>query len=157
MLEEKFSPQPVPFLRVIDRPMNPAQASKTEVLKQLLPGVEAWIFLLVILGLVCVLIFWVRAHWREDADGDASVDKMLIEFQESKREGVLTEEEYRLIKSRLAPRLKPTTVPERKESAEGSPPRTRKTLRGDSSADSAKGVAAPPALERQEGVDEHPG
>jgi len=137
--------------------MNPAQASKTEVLKELLPGVEAWIFLLVILGLVCVLILWVRAHWREDADGDASVDKMLIEFQESKREGVLTEEEYRLIKSRLAPRLKPTTVPERKESGEGLPPRTGKTLRGDSSVDSAKGVAAPPALERQEGVDEHPG
>ena len=157
MPEAIISPQPVPFFRVIERRMNPAQASKTEVLKQLLPSVEAWIFLLVILGLVCVLILWVRAHWREDADDDASVHKMLIEFQESQREGVLTDEEYRLIKSRLAPRLQPATVPERKETAKGSPPRIERTVRPDSPADSAKGIAAPPAQARERGVDEHPG
>jgi hypothetical protein len=82
---------------------------------------------------------------------------MLIEFQESKREGVLTEEEYRLIKSRLAPRLQPTTVPERQDSATGQPPQVGKTLRGDVQAGSAKGVAASPTLVPKAGIEGNAG
>lgn len=108
--------QPLPFLRLVRRVMNPIQISKTEVLKQLLPGPGAWICLLAILGAICWLVFRVRAYWRDDADGDASPHEMLAQFRESCREGVLTEEEYRLIKGRLVRGITPTTVTERRES-----------------------------------------
>lgn len=141
--------------------MDPSQTSKTEVLKQLLPGVEGWICLLVILGLIGWLILWARAHWRDDADDDASLHKMLTQFQESRREGVLTEEEYRLIKSRLVPRITPTTVPERQESGQGSQQPGGSSPGSEPQADFAKGVATPPSLVPKEGAcrsaDVHPG
>lgn len=131
--------------------MDPSQTSKTEVLKQLLPGVEAWVCLFVILGTICCLIVWIRAHWREDADDDASLHKMLTQFQESRREGVLSEEEYRLIKSRLVPRIKPTTVPERQESGAGSQQPGDTPPGGEPETESAKGVATPPSVVPQAG------
>ena len=118
--------------------MNPAQVSKTEVLNQLRPGPWAWLCLLVILGTICWLVFRVRAYWRDDAEGDASPHEMLRQFRESHREGVLTAEEYRLIKSRLVQGVMPVTVTERRESA-------------DQSTDSVKGFADPPAAPAVDG------
>lgn len=106
--------------RAICRIMDPAQVSKTEVLKQLLPGWETGLGALVVFGVICWLVFRVRAYLRDDADGDASPDEMLAQFRESQREGVLSEEEYRLIKRRLVQSIAPTTVTERRESAEQS-------------------------------------
>lgn len=122
--------QPLPFLRAIGRIMDPAQLSKTDVINRLLPGPGAWVCLMVIFGAICWLVFRVRAYWRDDAEGDASPHEMLAQFRESHREGVLTAEEYRLIKSRLVRGITPGTVTERHESA-------------DRSSDSVKGVAAP--------------
>jgi hypothetical protein len=95
--------------------MDPSQISKTEVLKQLLPGAGGWICLAVILGVICWLVFRVRAYWRDDADDAASPHEMLAQFRELHLEGVLTDEEYRLIKSRLVRGITPTTVTERRE------------------------------------------
>jgi len=97
--------------------MDPSQVSKTEVLNQLLPGAGAWLCLVVIWGVICWVLFRLRAFWRDDADRDASPHELLAQFQESQREGVLTAEEYRLIKSRLVHRTNPATETERRESA----------------------------------------
>lgn len=131
MPEGTAGQQPSPFLPACYATMDPAQVSKTEVLNRLLPGPGAWVFLLVILGAICWLVFRVRAYLRDDDEGDASPHEMLTQFRESHREGVLTAEEYRLIKSRLVHGIKPTTVTERHESA------ARQT-------DSVKGFAALP-------------
>jgi hypothetical protein len=94
-----------------------AEATRTDVLHQLLPGPGAWLGLAAILGVICWIAFRVRAYWREDADGDASLRQMLAQFRESHREGVLTDEEYRLIRSRLARPASPITITERSEPA----------------------------------------
>lgn len=147
MLDETVRPQPVPFFPTVRCRMDPSQTSKTEVLKLLLPGVEAWVCLLVILGMICCLILWVRAHWRDDTDGDASAHKMLTQFRESQREGVLTDEEYRLIKSRLVPGgPTPGTVPERQDSNDGPPSSGGESPGGELKAEFAKGVAASPSV-----------
>lgn len=106
-----------------------AQASKTEIWKELLPGPGAWICLIVIVGVAAWLVVRFRAFWRDGDDGDASPHEMLTQFRESEREGVLTAEEYRLIKSRLLHRSEPASETERRESA------AKSTL-------SAKGIAA---------------
>lgn len=101
----------------VGRNMDPSHISKTEALKQLMPGASAWLCLLVILGVSCWILFRLRAFWRDDAEHDASPHEILAQFQESQREGVLTAEEYRLIKSRLAKAAKPVSETERSESA----------------------------------------
>ena len=105
-----------------------AQAARTDIWKQLTPGPGAWICLIVIMGVLAWLIVRFRAFWRDDAGRDASPHEMLAQFQESHREGVLTAEEYRLIKCRLLQQLGPATETERRESAA-------------KSTDSAKGLA----------------
>lgn len=97
-----------------------AQAAQTEIWKQLVPSPAAWVCLAVIAGVLIWLVCRFRAVWRDDSDRDASPHQMLVQFQESEREGVLTAEEYRLIKSRLLQRIKPTTETERQRSAEKS-------------------------------------
>jgi hypothetical protein len=111
--------------------MDPSQISKTEVLKQLVPGAGAWLCLAVIFVAICWILFRLRAFWREDAERDATPHEMLAQFQESQREGVLTAEEYRLIKSRLAHKARAATETERRESAA-------------KSTDSRKGIAPSP-------------
>lgn len=112
--------QPWPFVLEEICPMDPAQVSKTEVLNRLIPGWGAGLCILIIFGVICWLVFYLRSFWRDDSEGDASLHEMLSQFRESQREGVLTDEEYRLIKSRLVERNQLATVTERSESAEPS-------------------------------------
>jgi hypothetical protein len=55
---------------------------------------------LVILGMVWVF-YRIRAWYCEDSDTAGSETEMLIRISELRREGDLSEEEYRSIKSRL--------------------------------------------------------
>ncbi len=118
--------------------MDPSQVPKMDVINRLLPGWEAGLCLLVLIGMICWLVFRVRAYWRDDAERDAGLHEMLARFRESHREGVLTAEEYRLIKSRLVRGASPVTEMERRESA-------------DQSSDSVKGFAASPAAPAVDG------
>jgi hypothetical protein len=55
---------------------------------------------LAILGMVWVF-YWIRAWYCEDSDTAGSETEMLIRISELRREGDLSEEEYRSIKGRL--------------------------------------------------------
>jgi hypothetical protein len=100
--------------------MDPVQVSKTEVIHELLPDPWTGLGVLIVLGVICYGLIRLRAIWRDDADHDASRRELLTQFRESEREGVLTAEEYRLIKSRLGRPVKPATETERREPAETS-------------------------------------
>lgn len=123
--------------------MDPAQVSKTEVLNRLVPDVGTGLCLLVVFGVICWALFRLRAYWRDGADHDASAHEMLAQFRDSQREGVLTPEEYRLIKSRLSHRDRAATETERRESAA-------------MSTESAKGIAASPAASTDGGETQQP-
>lgn len=110
--------------------MDPVQVSKTEVIHELLPDLWTGLGVLIVLGVICYGLFRLRAIWRDDTDHDASRRELLTQFRESQREGVLTAEEYRLIKSRLVRPITPATETERREPA-------------DTSTDSGKGLTAP--------------
>jgi hypothetical protein len=56
-------------------------------------------------GVLALLIYWIRAWWRE-SDGPAASDhELLADYRELNRRGELSDKEYRIIKSRLAERL----------------------------------------------------
>jgi len=95
---------------------SPVPASKTDVLQQLWPEAWTWVVFAVLAGIGGWLLWRIRAHWSDDADDDASPHEMLVQFWESAREGVLTAEEYRLIKSRLTNSSRPVAESERHES-----------------------------------------
>ena len=59
--------------------------------------------LLVVLGIV--VITWVRKRYRDREDREAAMQQMLLQFREIKREGDLTDEEYRSIKNRLVEQI----------------------------------------------------
>jgi hypothetical protein len=113
--------------------MDPAQVSKTEVLHRLMPDAGTVLGLVLIFGVICWVLIRLRAFWRDDADHDAVPHEMLTQFRESQREGVLTAEEYRLIRSRLTQPAQPASETERRESAV-------------KSTESAKGIAASPPV-----------
>ena len=119
--------------------MDPTQAAKTEIWKQLTPSPGAWLCGMLVLGALMWLIVRCRSIWRDDTDGDASPEQLLRQFQESEREGVLSAEEYRLIKSRLMNHVAPATETERRESAA-------------KSTNTAKGFAATNPLPREAGA-----
>ncbi len=62
----------------------------TMVVGTFLAGVSIW------------LVFYLRARFREDTGRTDNELEMLTQFRELRQQGELTEEEYRLIKSRLA-------------------------------------------------------
>jgi len=53
-------------------------------------------------GISIWLVFYLRARFREDSGRTGNELEMLTQFRELRQQGELTEEEYRLIKSRLA-------------------------------------------------------
>lgn len=68
------------------------------------------------IGLLAFVIYLIRS-WLRDNDGPAASDHQLLAgYREMNLQGELTDEEYRIIKSRLASRLGPTARP-----AEGPP------------------------------------
>jgi hypothetical protein len=125
--------------------------SQAEVMQQLWPDRKFWIGLSVFLVIGGAVLWWIRGMWREDRanwgdgdDDDAIRREMLIQFRESEREGVLSAEEYRLIKSRLV--RQPVAESERRDSTV-------------TAVDSGNGVAAPnasPTEGAQKTIDDGP-
>ncbi|MSR60602.1 MAG: hypothetical protein EXS05_23670 [Planctomycetaceae bacterium] len=56
------------------------------------------------LGLLAVVVYWVRVWWRDSDGPAASGCELLSEYRELNRRGELSDEEYRIIKSRFAPK-----------------------------------------------------
>lgn len=61
-----------------------------------------WVFVIVGLSLSIWLIFWLRSYYREDADGTDGSLEMLTQFRNLHQEGGLSDDEFRLIRSRLS-------------------------------------------------------
>jgi hypothetical protein len=56
-------------------------------------------------GVLAVAIYLIRS-WLRDNDGPAaSTHELLAEYREMNRRGELTDEEFRIIKGRMAPRI----------------------------------------------------
>ena len=80
----------------------------TAMLRQVLLPVVA---VVVALGVLAFVIYWIRERLRENADPAASMHELLTEYREMNQQGDLTDEEYRIIKSRLVHRIGGTASP----------------------------------------------
>ena len=63
---------------------------------------------LLAIGVLVWLILRIRSWFLESEDSDEPLEEMLTQFRQLKREGELTEEEYRLISQRLSGQPVPT-------------------------------------------------
>lgn len=81
-----------------------------------------WVALFAITAGLLWLASWVKGRFQENDDHEALSHQMLTQFGELYRQGDLSKEEFRLIKSRLVERFDKTTVglPAR-DASEGSP------------------------------------
>ena len=67
------------------------------------------------IGVLAVAIYLIRS-WLRDNDGPAaSVHELLAEYRDLHRRGELSDEEFRIIKGRMAPRIKGTSDPIRND------------------------------------------
>lgn len=83
----------------------------TDVWDFLGASVFAWIGLCVALLFLAGVVYWLRSWWREDSGREADSNELLTQFRELHREGDLTDEEFRSIKSRLATEVSPPSSP----------------------------------------------
>ena len=60
-----------------------------------------WILLILSISVLIWLMFRVRSWFREDEDRAAENHEMLLQFRDLRRQGDLSEAEYRSIKSQL--------------------------------------------------------
>ena len=63
------------------------------------------------IGVLAILIYWIRVWVRDNEDSAGSTLELLSEYRELNRRGELTDEEYRIIKSRLAHQIGGTASP----------------------------------------------
>ena len=60
-----------------------------------------WILLILLISILTWLIFRVRSWFREDEDRAAEDHEMLLQFRDLRRQGDLSEAEYRSIKGQF--------------------------------------------------------
>jgi hypothetical protein len=63
-----------------------------------------WVALAVVLVLLAAVVFWIRSRFREDSGPAADDDEMLRLASELRRQGDLSDEEFRSLKGRLLDR-----------------------------------------------------
>ena len=75
-------------------------------------AMSPWQWGLVVVGIVLSiwLIFWLRSYFREDSENADGTLEMLTQFRELHQEGGLSDDEFRLIRSRLASRTQKTLL-----------------------------------------------
>ena len=78
-------------------------------LKLMQASLWEWIGIIVLTALAAWLIFRIRAWFRGGEDPAADDHGMLMQISELRRQGDLSEEEYRSIKGRLVQRIDATT------------------------------------------------
>jgi len=79
-------------------------ASRWEVVKGLLSTMLTWQWALTIVTIAIAiwLIVWLRSYFREDAEDADETLEMLTQFRDLHQEGSLSDDEFRLIRSRLS-------------------------------------------------------
>lgn len=60
-----------------------------------------WGFVIVAISIAIWTIVWIRSYFREDADDADETLEMLTQFRDLHQEGGLSDDEFRLIRSRL--------------------------------------------------------
>ncbi len=68
-------------------------------------SILTWILLVVAIAVLIWLVVRIRAWFRDDSGPAATEYEMLMQFKELRREGNLSEEEYRSIKNELTSRI----------------------------------------------------
>jgi hypothetical protein len=63
------------------------------------------------IGLLALLVYLIRNWWRESDDSAGGDHQLLSDYREMHLRGELSDEEYRIIKSRMASRLGKGTSP----------------------------------------------
>ena len=67
------------------------------------------------IGVLTIAIYLIRSWLRENDGPAASTHELLAEYREMHRRGELSDEEFRIIKGRMAPRIGGASEPKRKE------------------------------------------
>jgi len=66
----------------------------------------AWLLVLLVLGAGIGAIVIIRRRWLVPGDGRGDWEKSLVDYRNLRDEGVLSEEEYRKIRTLVEPRLR---------------------------------------------------
>ncbi|WP_145224574.1 hypothetical protein [Gimesia algae] len=78
------------------------QADKQKLFKDLLGDhLVEWILAVLIVSFLIWLIVWVVGRFRENEDRHVDARELLMQFAEMRREGDLSDDEFRSIKKRL--------------------------------------------------------
>lgn len=78
------------------------QSGTQKLLKELFKGhIFEWVLALIVVTFLIWLILWVVGHFRENEDRHVDTNELLTQFLEMRREGDLTDDEFRSIKKRL--------------------------------------------------------
>jgi len=73
-----------------------------KLLKELFEGhIFEWILAAIFVSFLIWLIVWVVGYFRENEDRHVDTSELLLQFSEMRREGDLTDDEFRSIKKRL--------------------------------------------------------
>src|SRR5262249_4558829 len=102
------------WLRLDTRPFGAAaqMPNASEAIRHILVPVVATLGAIVLLVMV---ICWIGSWLRENDGPAASAHELLAEYREMNRRGELSDEEFRIIKGRMAPRIKGTSDPIRND------------------------------------------
>ncbi len=77
-------------------------SGKQKLLKDLFGGyVLEWVLAVFIVSFLIWLIVWIVGRFRENEDRHVDASELLLQFSEMRREGDLTDDEFRSIKKRL--------------------------------------------------------
>ena len=74
-----------------------------------------WAFAIVIVSVAIWTIVWLRSYFREDADDADETLEMLTQFNDLHQEGGLSDDEFRLIRSRLTHLAREALVADQKK------------------------------------------
>ena len=74
-----------------------------------------WGFVIVTFSLAIWSIIWLRSYFREDAEDEDETLEMLTQFRELHQQGGLSDDEFRLIRSRLSRNVQAASVTEQTE------------------------------------------
>jgi hypothetical protein len=79
-----------------------------------------WAFVILVVSLSIWMIVWLRSYFREDSDDADETLEMLTQFSELHQEGGLSDDEFRLIRSRLTRIAQEAFLADRTKPKEGS-------------------------------------
>ena len=115
-------------------------------------AMSPWQWGIVVVGIVASiwLIFWLRSYFREDSENADGTLEMLSQFRELHQEGGLSDDEFRLIRSRLTRVAQGAMAAGQKNSDDKSAELTKSNSTGLPKSDSVDSLAAHATEEKTE-------